>query len=68
VRNVLVASPARGYGYDTVDEFWFDSIEAVASASDGLELLFERSADFTERRTSIVLLTTVIHRIGRDRP
>jgi hypothetical protein len=68
VRNVLVASPARGYGYDTLDEFWFDSLDAVASASDGLELLFDRSSAFTERRTSIVLVTTVIHRIGLDRP
>jgi hypothetical protein len=68
VRNVLVAPAARGYGYDTVDELWFESLEAVATASDGLELLFARSGAYTERRTSTVLVTTVIHRIGRDRP
>ena len=68
VRNDLVAPAPRGFGYDTVNEFWFDSIDQVAAASSSLEQLFESQASQTERRASTVLVTEVIQRYGGDRP
>lgn len=68
VRNSLVGTPARGFGYDTVDEWWFDSLDAVAAAREGLETMIARSASITDRPTSTLLVTTVINRIGPDLP
>lgn len=68
VRNVAVGAARRGFGYDAVSELWFDSVEAVAAAAPALEAFFERRATHTERRASVVLLTTVIHGLGRTRP
>jgi hypothetical protein len=68
VRNVLVAPAPRGFGYDAVNELWFDSIDHVAAAASSLEGLFEALGSHTERRASTILVTTVIHRLGRDRP
>ena len=68
VRNVLVAPAPRGFRYDAVNELWFDSIDDVAAAASSLEQLFEASAARTERGASTVLVTTVVHRLGRDRP
>ena len=68
VRNVVIAPAARGFGYDAVNEYWFDSVDAVADASDAIEDFLETSVSNTERRASTVMVTTVIHRLGRDRP
>jgi len=68
VRNVLVAPAPRGVRYDAVNERWFDSIDQVAAASSTLEHFFEAMGSHTERRASTVLVTTVIERLGRDRP
>jgi hypothetical protein len=68
VRNVVIAPAPRGFGYDAVNEYWFDSIDHVDAASSAIERFLEGSASHTERRTSPVLLTSVIHRAGRDRP
>ena len=68
VRNTAVGAAPRGFGYDAVSELWFDSLDAVADAAPTLEAFFERRATHTERRASTVLVTTVIHRLGRTRP
>jgi hypothetical protein len=68
VRNVLVAPAPRGFRYDVVNELWFESLDHVAAAAGALGELFDVFAASTERRTSKVLVTTVVHRIGRDRP
>ncbi|MGD9749888.1 MAG: hypothetical protein AB7W59_02720 [Acidimicrobiia bacterium] len=68
VRNVSVGAPARGFGYDAVTELWFDSLDQVADAAPAIEAFFERRSAQTERRASFVLVTTVIHRLGRTRP
>jgi hypothetical protein len=68
VRNSLCAPAARGFAYDAVNELWFDSLDAVAKARDGIERLLGAANAYTERGASTLLVTTVINRIGRDRP
>ena len=68
MRNVAVGAPARGFGYDAVTELWFDSLDHVADAAPAIEAFLERRSTHTERRASFVLVTTVIHRLGRTRP
>ncbi|MFN0090819.1 MAG: hypothetical protein ACKVWR_11215 [Acidimicrobiales bacterium] len=68
VRNVAVGAAPRGFGYDAVTELWFDSLDQVADAAPVLQAFFDRRSDHTERRASFVLVTTVIHRLGRTRP
>jgi hypothetical protein len=68
VRNVAVGAPPRGFGYDAVTELWFDTVDAVADAAPVIEAFFDRRSAHMERRASFVLLTTVIHRLGRTRP
>jgi hypothetical protein len=68
VRNTAVGAAPRGFGYDAVSELWFESLDAVADAAPAIEAYLERRADHTERRASFVLVTTVIHRLGRTRP
>jgi hypothetical protein len=68
VRNVSVSAAARGFGYDAITELWFDSIDDVANAAGAIESFFERRHEHTEPRSSVCLLTTVIHRLGRTRP
>ena len=68
VRNALVGTSARGFNYDAVHELWFDSLEAVAAARTGIETLLARTESATDRRNSTLLVTTVIERIGADRP
>jgi hypothetical protein len=68
VRNALVGAPVRGFAYDAVHELWFDSLDAVAGARKGIETLLARSESTTDRRTSTLLVTTVIERIGPDLP
>jgi hypothetical protein len=68
VRNVVVAPAPRGFGYDAVSELYFDSIDQVAAASSAIEQFLREMGAHTERRTSTVLIATVILRQGRDRP
>ncbi len=68
VRNVSVGAPARGFGYDAVTELWFDSLDQVANAAPSISAFFDRRSAHTERRASFILVTTVIHRLGRTRP
>jgi len=68
VRNVAVGAAPRGFGYDAVNELWFDSLDAVAAAAPAIDAFFERRSAHTERRASIVLVTTLLHRLGRTRP
>jgi len=68
VRNINVGAAVRGFGYDTVTELWFDSLDAVAAARTELDAFLERRAEHTERRASFVLVTTVVHQLGRSRP
>jgi hypothetical protein len=67
-RNVAVGAAPRGFGYDAVTELWFDSLDDVATAAPAIEGFLERRSAHTERRASLVLVTTVIHRLGRTRP
>lgn len=67
VRNVAVAPGSRGFTYDLVNELWFDSVEQVAAAAPDIERLLREGVP-TDAANSLVLLTRVIHRIGRDRP
>jgi hypothetical protein len=68
VRNVAVGAAPRGFGYDAVTELWFDSLDDVANAAPVIEAFLDRRSAHTERRASFVLVTTVIHRLGRTRP
>lgn len=68
VRNVAVGASPRGFGYDAVTELWFDSLDAVADAAPAIDAFFARREAHTERRASVVLVTTVVHRLGRPRP
>lgn len=68
VRNALVGTPARGFAYDAVHEWWFDSIDAVAAAREGIETMIARTQSITDRPNSTLLVTTVINRIGPDLP
>jgi hypothetical protein len=68
VRNVAVAPAARGFRYDTVTEYWFDSVAAVAAAAEVIAALRAASADHTILEASTTLVTRVILRLGRDRP
>jgi hypothetical protein len=68
VRNVAVGAAPRGFGYDAVTELWFDSLDDVANAATVIEAFLDRRSAHTERRASFVLVTTVIHRLGRTRP
>jgi hypothetical protein len=68
VRNVAVGAPPRGFGYDAVTELWFDSLDHVSDAAPAVAAFFDRRSEHTERRASVVLVTTVIHRLGRTRP
>lgn len=68
VRNISVGASARGFGYDTVTELWFDSLDQVANAAEAINGYLERRSLHTERRASFVLVTTVVHRLGRTRP
>ena len=68
IRNALVAPAHRGFAYDAVNELWFDSLDDVARARDGIEAFLDRSAAHSDRRTSTVLVTSVIERIGPDLP
>jgi len=68
VRNTAVGAAPRGFGYDAVSELWFDSLDAVADAAPAIDAYLGRRADHTERRASFLLVTTVIHRLGRTRP
>jgi hypothetical protein len=68
VRNVAIAPAARGFAYDAISEYWFDSLDAVADASAVLDAHLSGPVAFTERGASTTLVTTVILRIGRDRP
>lgn len=68
VHNIAVGAPARGFGYDAVTELWFDSLDHVANAAPAIAAFFERRSSHTELRASPVLVTTVIHRMGRTRP
>jgi hypothetical protein len=68
VRNVAVGAPPRGFGYDAVTELWFDSLDHVANAAPLIEAFSDRRSAHTERRASFLLVTTVIHRLGRTRP
>ena len=49
-------------------ELWFDSLDAVAAAAPAIDAFFARRGAHTERRASVVLVTTVVHRLGRARP
>jgi hypothetical protein len=68
VRNVAVAPAARGYAYDTITEYWFDSVDAVAAAATTLGELHEASSDHTNGGACTTLVTRVLLRLGRDRP
>lgn len=68
VRNVAVGGAPRGFGYDAVTELWFDSLDQVANAAPAIEAFLGRRSGHTERRASFVLVTTVVHRLGRTRP
>jgi hypothetical protein len=68
VRNVAVGGAPRGFGYDSVTELWFDSLDQVAAAAPAIEAYLDRRSGHTERRASFVLVTTVVHRLGRTRP
>lgn len=68
VRNVAVAPAARGYGYDTITEYWFDSVDAVSAAAEVLGAIRAASADHTVLGASTTLVTRVLLRLGRDRP
>jgi hypothetical protein len=68
IRNVAIAPAARGFAYDTVSEYWFDSIDAIRAAGPVLDAHFDAAGAHTERRTSVTLVTNVILKIGRDRP
>jgi hypothetical protein len=68
VRNVAVGGAPRGFGYDAVTELWFDSLDQVAQAAPAIEAFLERRSAHTERRASFVLVTSVVHRLGRTRP
>lgn len=68
IRNLTVAPAPRGYGYDVVHELWFESLDAVAGARGALEDWLDRTSSHVDRATSLVLVTTVIERMGRDRP
>lgn len=68
VRNIAAAAAPRGYNYDTITEYWFDSTEAVKSSSGALEAFFAEQSAHTERVPTQVLVTNVIKRTGRDRP
>jgi hypothetical protein len=68
VRNALTSPARRGFAYDALNEYWFDSLEAVADARENIETFLERTADRTDRRSSTVLVTSVIERIGNDVP
>jgi hypothetical protein len=68
VRNVAVGGAPRGFGYDAVTELWFESLDHVADAAPAIEAFVDRRSDHTERRASLLLVTTVIHRLGRTRP
>ena len=68
VRNVAVGAAPRGFGYDAVTELWFDSLDQVADAAPAIGAFLERRGSHTERRASVVLVTTLIHGLGRTRP
>lgn len=68
VRNVSVGAAPRGFGYDAVTELWFDSLDQVAAAAPAIGAFLERRGSHTERRASTLLVTTVIHQLGRTRP
>jgi hypothetical protein len=68
IRNVTIAPAARGFAYDCVDEYWFDSPEVIRTAAPVLEEFFDEARQHAERRASITLVTNVILKIGRDRP
>lgn len=68
VRNVAVAPAARGFRYDTITEYWFDSLDAVAAAAEVLGAIRAASADHTILGASTTLVTRVLLRLGRDRP
>jgi hypothetical protein len=68
IRNVTIAPAARGFAYDSVNEYWFDSPDVIRAAAPVLDGFFDEARQYTERRTSITLVTNVILKIGRDRP
>jgi len=68
VRNVAVGAAPRGFGYDAVTELWFESVDHVADAAPVIDAYMERRDSHTERRASTLLVTTVIHGLGRTRP
>ncbi len=68
VRNVAIAAAPRGYNYDTITEYWFDSVHAVSKAAGALENFFAEQSAHTERVPTQVLVTNVVKRTGRDRP
>lgn len=68
VRNVAVAPAARGFAYDAITEYWFETVDAVAAAAGALGELREASADHTIQGASVTLVTCVTLRLGRDRP
>lgn len=68
VRNVAVARAARGFRYDTITEYWFASVDAVAAAAEVLGAIRAASADHTILGASTTLVTRVLLRLGRDRP
>lgn len=65
VRDIAVAPAARGFGYDTVHELWFDSLESVASAREWIEHWLETHRPFTEPVSSKLIVASVIRRVGR---
>lgn len=68
VRNVAVGAAPRGFGYDAVTELWFESVDQVADAASVIDAFLERRDSHTERRASTLLVTTLIHGLGRPRP
>jgi hypothetical protein len=68
VRNAAIAPAARGFAYDAINEYWFESLDSVADGSAVLDAHLSGSVAFTERGASTTLVTTVIVRLGRDRP
>jgi hypothetical protein len=58
IQNVIIAPPPPGFGYSGIAEFWFDSVQDVATVASVLsQMLLD---DFIERKTSFSLLTDVI--------
>ena len=68
VRNIAITAAPRGYNYDTITEYWFDSTDDVKSAAGTIEAFFAEQSVHTERVPTTVLVTNVLKRTGRDRP